>query len=235
MIAYRITNAVNGKVYIGITSKPLDVRWRWHLKDARKSRAVTLLGRAIRKYGAPSFAIEAVACALTWADLCEVERDLIAQHGSRADLGHGYNCTAGGEGASAPSPSQRAALSTKMKLRRATPEFRATLQPRYDSMRGKRQTAEHIKKAAAGRRGRKMPPAAIEKTAAAKRGKPLSAEHRSKLSAAAARRWSSTAEREAYSASRKGVPRDPAAVAKGLVTRMRNRRQATYGGPPDGR
>lgn len=53
-IVYMATNLVNGKRYIGVTTKALDVRRRGHLSNARNgdTRPFT---RALRKYGEEAF------------------------------------------------------------------------------------------------------------------------------------------------------------------------------------
>jgi len=60
MIIYAITNTVNGKRYIGMTSKPLAKRWAAHKTDARCD-ASTTIAKAIRKHGEVNFRIEVVA------------------------------------------------------------------------------------------------------------------------------------------------------------------------------
>ena len=59
MNVYKITNTVNDKVYIGITSKSLKERFSWHMRDCRKGTRKKLYS-AIRKYGEDKFSIELV-------------------------------------------------------------------------------------------------------------------------------------------------------------------------------
>ena len=94
--AYRITNRVNGKVYIGITGMTLSKRWSSHVSHARNGGRMPVLA-AIRKYGAESFDMEHIASATCWANLCIAEKLLIEQYGS---FGNGYNATRGGQGVS---------------------------------------------------------------------------------------------------------------------------------------
>ena len=38
-IVYKITNVLNGKIYIGITTRTLEERWQQHCYDALKKQA----------------------------------------------------------------------------------------------------------------------------------------------------------------------------------------------------
>lgn len=96
--AYRATNRLNGKVYIGITTTSIAVRWDEHVRVAMKGSKYGRFPFAIRKYGPGSFDVEHIASAMSWADLCEAEKRLIEQYGS-FDPSNGYNATKGGEGA----------------------------------------------------------------------------------------------------------------------------------------
>lgn len=54
---YLLTNTVNGKQYVGQTTRGAKYRWRDHQHDAKRRGNKSVLGRAIRKYGATSFTI----------------------------------------------------------------------------------------------------------------------------------------------------------------------------------
>lgn len=51
---YKITNKVNGKFYVGVTSKKLSSRFYQH------SKATSYIGNAIRKYGRENFIIDEI-------------------------------------------------------------------------------------------------------------------------------------------------------------------------------
>lgn len=68
-VIYRITNTVNGKVYIGQTKNKLTDRWREHQLRCVCRR----LHYAIRKYGPQAFAIEQFATASSAEELHELE------------------------------------------------------------------------------------------------------------------------------------------------------------------
>lgn len=109
MVIYKITNRVNGKMYIGQTIKPkLFIRWREHIyvSGNRRQRAWTdAIHCAIRKYGADSFAIEPLHHAKTRKELNAMETFFIILHQSHKPE-NGYNMTLGGEGVVAPKSMQ---------------------------------------------------------------------------------------------------------------------------------
>ncbi len=129
MIAYLITNTVNGKKYIGITKGALKRRYKTHLNIAKKCQDNIALYNAIRKYGVDAFTIEQIASSFSRKDLCALEIELIAQHQTKVP--NGYNMTDGGDGLKGyvKTDEQRAAHSAKMKLyhARKTDEQRAAV------------------------------------------------------------------------------------------------------------
>jgi group I intron endonuclease len=93
MIIYKITNLINGKVYIGQTTRSLTKRWSEHVKDA--NRFDHHFANAIRKYGKTSF-IKEVLEEVASVDLLD-EREvhwISFFNSSNKDIG--YNCTEGG-------------------------------------------------------------------------------------------------------------------------------------------
>lgn len=92
---YKITNTITGKAYIGATSKPVDVRWKQHLRDSRKDRCkFRSLYQAIRKYGKDNFEV----CLIEMTDNAEArERYWITFYDT---FRNGYNDTLGGAGRS---------------------------------------------------------------------------------------------------------------------------------------
>lgn len=95
MIVYKITNTLNGKCYIGMTSKPIMRRWKAHLTQMRQGNPRTLYN-AFRKYGFVNFTIEQIDCANTAEELGELEKKYIAQYNSFGS--GGYNMCSGGLG-----------------------------------------------------------------------------------------------------------------------------------------
>lgn len=96
-IIYKITNLINGKLYIGQTSKTLELRFRQHQVAAFTLNLKYPLYRAMRKHGIENFKIELVE-EVAPEQINEREQFYIKQYESFAPLGKGYNATRGGEG-----------------------------------------------------------------------------------------------------------------------------------------
>lgn len=92
MIVYKVTNKINGKIYIGQTIKPLNYRWSQHCSCTSNCVA---LNRAIAKYGKENFMVEQIDVANSQNELDEKERYWIKFYQSFGEKG--YNLTNGGE------------------------------------------------------------------------------------------------------------------------------------------
>lgn len=129
MIAYKITNIENGKLYIGITKGALRRRLASHFNIASKNADNIAFYNAIRKYGKAAFVAEQIGVAESIKELCELEKQLIIKFNSK--LPNGYNTNDGGFGMSGykKTPEQRARQSEKMKIFHSTanPEIKATI------------------------------------------------------------------------------------------------------------
>lgn len=95
---YKITNQINGKVYIGQTIKNPQARFTEHKYHARNPQyhGCKYLHSAIAKYGGDKFSIEIVECCPN-KSLDEREVYWIKKYDS---YNNGYNLTLGGQGAS---------------------------------------------------------------------------------------------------------------------------------------
>ena len=89
MIVYRITNTVNNKIYIGITTKSINIRWKEHCGQG------FLLYKSIKKYGQDNFKVEVVDTATCEQELQAKEVEWISNDNSMSP--YGYNLTSGGE------------------------------------------------------------------------------------------------------------------------------------------
>lgn len=165
-IVYLATNRVNGKRYVGVSSKPLNWRRGQHEYDALKGPAgCRLFHRAIKKYGPEAFEWSVIFSASSYEDALSAEVRLIAE------LRPEYNLTTGGTGC--PGLVH-------------TPEMRAR---NAAAQKGKKLSAEHRRNISEGVKRRAPVPDLGAKISAAKKGIRFSAEHRKALSEAAKRRW----------------------------------------------
>ena len=96
MIVYKISNNINNKVYIGITTHSLEYRWSRHLTEGRNKNNTKHLYRAMRKYGLDNFSIEQIDSTDDFEELGKLERYYIKKYNSQ-NPDKGYNLTAGGE------------------------------------------------------------------------------------------------------------------------------------------
>lgn len=164
MIAYLITNTLNGHKYVGITSKTLARRWSNH-KAAAANGGQHALHRALRKYGVDVFTVERVFSCGTATELMQMEQELIRKYETRSP--HGYNMTDGGDGA----PGLTHTVVAREKI--------------GAYWRGKHRSDETKRKIGKAHLGKTLSPEHRAKLSAAKQGKPMpprSAEHRRKIS-----------------------------------------------------
>lgn len=182
MIAYLITNTMNGMCWIGRTTKSVEQRFAWHVRNSRspvwrgQQHGCPALHEAIRLFGPQVFTSEVLACASSMADLRDLETILIIQHNSLVP--NGYNLELGG----IKHPETRRKLSRALKGRVFSDETKA-------------------KMVAAGR-ARTHPSMSDEtkkKLSIANVGQKRSAETCAKLTAALKARWQRPEEREKMS------------------------------------
>ena len=95
MIVYKITNKVNGMLYIGMTTKSIDCRWKMHLNWA-KSMKPYKIHEALNAFGKDSFIIEQIDSTEDFKKLKELEKKHIKFY--NCIYPNGYNLTAGGQG-----------------------------------------------------------------------------------------------------------------------------------------
>jgi group I intron endonuclease len=99
---YLITNKVNGKKYVGQTTKSVLKRFAQHLKGIGGAER---LSRAVKKYGASSFSVVVLGVATSREDLDSKEMYWVEVHQTRSP--GGYNLTGGGKGTTSPSDETR--------------------------------------------------------------------------------------------------------------------------------
>jgi group I intron endonuclease len=135
---YTITNKVNGKQYIGISSR---VARRW--VEHKSGHGSKLVYQAIKKYGLDSLEFD-ILCEGCEGDIKKLEVAMIAKHNTLAP--NGYNLTEGGEGSTGWKPSAE----TRKKMSEARSGDK---NPRF----GKKNSSEHRRKISEKASGRKNP------------------------------------------------------------------------------
>ena len=90
-VTYFIWNLVNGKRYVGQTTRSIEVRFREHAACKK-----TIIGKAIQKYGEENFRYGVIKTCATHDELKYWEIHFIAALKSKVP--YGYNLTDGGEG-----------------------------------------------------------------------------------------------------------------------------------------
>ena len=92
---YKITNLINNKIYIGQTSRTVDIRWQEHQRNMYddKYKNITLY-KAFNKYGINNFNIKIIE---------EVDNSLLNEREeywirTYDSYKNGYNSTVGGNG-----------------------------------------------------------------------------------------------------------------------------------------
>lgn len=86
---YKIENKINHKIYIGQSIAP-ERRWKEHCR--RNEKYKSLIGDAIRKYGAENFEFEILGW---YEDYNDKEKQFIAEY--RCLAPYGYNIALDGE------------------------------------------------------------------------------------------------------------------------------------------
>lgn len=171
-------NRVNGKKYVGFTSKTMEERWQKHCQAARTSELY--FHRAIREHGEEAW--DHVVLAFNIEELVraqDLERKFINEHRS-FDPNIGYNLTMGGDGC-VMTPETRQKLSESLRGNETLRE----------ALRGRAFSEEQRRKIGNFHRGRKRSEETRQRLRDSHAGprKPLSEETKMKLSDALKRSW----------------------------------------------
>jgi group I intron endonuclease len=140
---YLITNKIDGKRYIGKTSRTVEQRWYQHCKNAEYGHD-TYLYRAIRKHGASNFIVEQIGEGLD-------EEEVLCIETYQPE----YNMTAGGTGGdTSKSPNYIAAMLTRDTSGHNNSNYGkyGTNSPNY----GKTRTEEQKQRAREGYKGKRV-------------------------------------------------------------------------------
>lgn len=113
---YSIKNAVNGKVYAGITNNPRH-RWHTHAYGVRSNKNKSALYSAMRKHGIENFTMDIVSEFYTREEACEAEVFAISfMHEENIP---NYNLHPGGTGGYAVPEDRKEEWKLKLKVKRS--------------------------------------------------------------------------------------------------------------------
>ena len=171
MIIYKITNRINGKVYIGQTIVPLQRRWVQHCSHSKHH--CTSLHNAIKKYGKENFTVEQIDVATTRDELDSKEVFWIQFYDSM-NRDKGYNLHGGGHRNHTVSNETREKISKANTGKVRSDEFRRNA---AESSRGRKHSEETKAKLSELHKGKKLSEEHKLKLSEAHKGKKLSEEH----------------------------------------------------------
>jgi len=178
---YKATNIINGKSYIGFTSKELSVRIKQHQQLRHDNR----FHNAIRKHGWNNFEWECIYQSKDGVyTLNEMEPYFIIEYNSYKN---GYNGTRGGDGAFGRKHTEE----TKRKISEASKRnsyskgrvlSEETKRKMSEAKKGKVFSEEHKRKISVTNKGKVLSEETKSKQSEAKKGKVLSEETKRKIS-----------------------------------------------------
>ena len=110
---YKITNNINGKIYIGQTIQAVKLRFSNHCD---KSSCCTYLRNAIQKHGKQNFTTETICTVYSQQDADLLEQTLIKAYNT-TNAKYGYNLAHGGKGPGIMIQDTKNKISAKLKGR----------------------------------------------------------------------------------------------------------------------
>lgn len=123
-VIYLITNLLDGKKYVGQTTRTSEQRFKEHANCK-----TSLIGKAIRKYGVKNFSVKVLEECNTSEQLNEREKFWITQFDCKVP--NGYNQTDGGHNGQVHTPEARAKISEaniRRKRKKLSDETRKKIQ-----------------------------------------------------------------------------------------------------------
>lgn len=209
-MAYKVSNLINNKVYIGITTdNRLKRRWYEHKWNAKNNYTTAYLYKAINKHGVENFTFEAIACSKKLEDILYIEQQLIIQYNSYGL--NGYNCTDGGNFNTVKIPADiRLKLSQESSIRMKNlwknEEFRDKMSK---SLKGKKRSEDSKRKQSEKMKGRRPSEQCLQKALEASIGSKRTEETKNKLKEAQRNRFSNPEERSKISRATKSAMENP--------------------------
>ncbi len=146
---YLITNLINQKVYVGVSSNPVK-RWNRHKSNAQRKQNHPLYN-SINKHGLENFKFEIILNNLTELQAYQNEKELIIKYDS---INKGFNLSSGGIGGGTGikrTESEKQRLSEIGKNKVFTSEYRKKIS---EALTGKKHTEESKKKMSDAKKGK---------------------------------------------------------------------------------
>ena len=165
---YKITNQINGKVYIGQTWVGIKKRFRVHKQPSY--RGCLKLHSAFEKHGRDNFTIELITLTGTQETADHLEKYFISKYDS---ISNGYNIREGGS-PSTEEIARKLSISQKGRLSplRGRQQPKDMVARRTKGQKGRKKSPEHVAKMIASLTGRKQTPEHVANMKAAKAARP---------------------------------------------------------------
>ena len=177
---YIVKNTINGKCYIGQTTRSVEKRVRSHFK---KNSGCPLLGKAIKKYGRDAFTVKILHDDVLDIFLDDLEIASIKKYNTLAP--YGYNLESGGNKNKVLSDETRRKISESAKGRTLSVEHKQKLSETNKGNKhflGKKHSEESKRKISESSTGRRHTESTKRKMSEAHKGKKHTKAHRIKLS-----------------------------------------------------
>lgn len=137
---YKITNKLDGRIYIGQSTDPT-ARWYRHKYNAKKQNTNQYIHKAIHKHGVENFEFEIISEHKTKEEANQAEFDLIKKHNSQ-NKEFGYNLKPGGYKRGGWKHSEETKAKQKARWYEIhTPE---SIEKIAEANRGKKLSKEHV-------------------------------------------------------------------------------------------
>lgn len=147
---YKVTNLINGKIYIGQTIHSIEERWNAHCFRSHLDSHYSLFHNAIKKYGKENFKLELVDTADSFEELNEKEIFYIKKYNSLTP--NGYNMAEGGQGTKGMDPGYHNGMFGKSQSDKQKEVARNYMKNRIISEETKKKMSESAKKRTANRK-----------------------------------------------------------------------------------
>ena len=189
-IIYLITNKVNGKKYVGQTTKTIQERFSEHIRYAKHISNKTI-HKAMRNHGLDNFSVIQLCECNNQNELNKMEQYYILEYETIFDHHKGYNMTYGGNQNGKLSEKTKEKISKSLKGenhqyygKHLSEEHRRKISEANKGKKCKHLTEEHKRKISKSKKGGKLSEETKRNMSEAHKGKIFSEEHKRRLSEA---------------------------------------------------